>query len=158
MPGPSKEIPLLNPDYRDILSAFSDERVEYILIGAYALAAHGLPRATGDLDLWVRPTPENAQRVWRALGRFGAPLRDLRPEDLHAAGVVFQIGVAPCRIDLLTAVDGVAFDEAWPRCEEVEIEGLKVPVISRDDLIRNKRASGRVQDLADVARLEEPEV
>jgi hypothetical protein len=148
---------LLNPDYRDMLSAFSEERVEYLLVGAYALAVHGLPRATGDLDLWMRPTPENAHRVWRALSRFGAPLLDLREEDLGASSVVFQIGVAPCRIDILTAIDGVGFDDAWPARLEVEIEGLTVPVLGREDLIRNKKASGRAQDVADVARLEEPE-
>jgi len=146
---------LLNPDYRDMLSAFSDEQVEYLLVGAYALAVHGLPRATGDLDLWICPSPENADRAWRALARFGAPLDDLKQEDLHTTGMVFQIGVTPCRIDILTAIDGVAFDEAWPNRIEVEIEDLKIPAIGRQELIKNKRITARPQDLADVARLEE---
>jgi hypothetical protein len=146
---------LLNPDYRDMLSAFSDERVEYLLVGAYALAVHGLPRATGDLDLWIRPSPENARRVWLALARFGAPLHDLRQEDFHTSGMVFQIGVTPCRIDILTAIDGVDFDEAWPNRIDVEVEGLKVTTIGREELIKNKRITARPQDVADVARLEE---
>jgi hypothetical protein len=155
MRGPSKEIVLLNPDFRDMLSAFSDRRVEYLLVGGYALAAHGLPRATGDLDLWIRPTPDNARRAMSALKDFGAPLMDLREEDLCTPGTVFQIGVAPCRVDLLTAIDGVTFDEAWPNREAIEIENLRVLLLGRNDLIRNKKASGRSQDLADIARLEE---
>ena len=145
---------MLNPDFRDMLSAFSDQRVEYLLVGGYALAAHGLPRATGDLDLWIRPTPENARRAMSALKDFGAPLMDLREEDLCAPGTVFQVGVAPFRVDVLTAIDGVTFDEAWPNRQEIEIESLRVPVLGRGDLVRNKRASGRSQDLADIARLE----
>lgn len=138
-----------------MLSAFSEEKVEYLLVGAYALAAHGLPRATGDLDLWVRPTPENSSRAWRALARFGAPLEGFSEDDFKTAGIVFQIGIAPCRIDILTAIDGVTFDEAWPNRTAIDIEGLKVTVIGREDLLRNKRASGRPQDVADIARLED---
>jgi hypothetical protein len=154
MLGPSKERALLNPDFRDMLSTFSAEHVEYLLVGAYALAAHGLPRATGDLDLWIRPTPDNARRVWHALARFGAQLDQLNEQNLQCEGMVFQIGVTPCRIDLLTAIEGVTFDEAWPNRMEVEIEGLTVPVIGRGDLIRNKKLTARPQDVADVTRLE----
>ena len=145
---------MLNPDYRDMLSALSAECAEYLIVGAYALAAHGHPRATGDLDIWVRPTLENARRVWRALVAFGAPLRDLTEEDLCAPGTAFQIGVAPCRIDLLTSIDGVTFEDAWASRKEIEVEGVRLSVIGRDEFIRNKRATGRPQDLADVARLE----
>ncbi|MCK4413088.1 MAG: nucleotidyltransferase [Candidatus Eisenbacteria sp.] len=145
---------MLNPDYRDILSAFSDKGVEYMLVGAYALAAHGLPRATGDLDLWVRATPENAHRLWLALAEFGAPLDRVAEDDLQTADIVLQIGIAPCRIDILTSIDGVEFDDAWPRRSTVEIEGIRVGVIGRDDLIRNKRVAGRPQDVADISRLE----
>lgn len=148
---------MLNPDFRDMLSAFSDRQVEYLLVGGYALAVHGLPRATGDLDLWIRPTPENARRAMDALQQFGAPLMDLREEDLCTPGTVFQIGVAPCRVDILTAIDGVTFDEAWPNRQEIEVEGVRLRVLGRDDLIRNKRASGRSRDRADVERLEEPD-
>jgi hypothetical protein len=148
--------PVLNPDYRDMLSALSDEGVEFLLVGAFALAAHGLPRATGDIDIWIDRSNANAARVWRALRRFGAPLRDLTPEDLTTPDLVFQIGVAPRRIDLLTSIDGVSFSEAWPQRVLVELEGMTFPVIGRAHLIRNKRASGRPQDLADLERLERP--
>lgn len=144
----------MNPDFRDMLSALNDEGAEYLLVGAYALAVHGLPRATGDMDLWVRPTPANAARVMAALRRFGAPLADLCEADLTAPGTVFQLGDAPRRIDLLTSIDGVAFDEAWQRRASTPLSGLRVPVLSREDFIRNKRTVGRPKDLADLAWLE----
>lgn len=145
---------MLNPDFRDMLSALSDEGVEFMLVGAYALAAHGFPRATGDLDIWIRRSEENAQRVWRALKRFKAPLSRLTVDDLKTPDVVFQIGVAPRRIDILTSIDAVSFDEAWPDRKQVEVEGRRFAVIGRDHLLQNKKALGRPQDLADVARLE----
>lgn len=145
----------MNPDFLDMLSALSEEGAEYLLVGAYALAVHGLPRATGDLDIWISTTPENRRRVRRALERFGAPLHELEEEDLAADDLVFQIGLAPQRIDILTAIDGVDFEEAWPERFETEVAGQTFPVISRAHLARNKRASGRPQDLADLAWLEE---
>jgi hypothetical protein len=154
MLGPSKEIHLLNPDYRDMLSLFNEERVEYMVVGAYALAYHGLPRATGDIDIWIRRSDDNADRVWQALSRFGVPLLNLTEDDLKKPETVFQIGVAPRRIDILTSIDGVEFDEAEPEREEIEIEGITIPVIGRKHLLQNKRATGRPQDKADVARLE----
>jgi hypothetical protein len=144
----------VNPDFSEMLSAFFAEGVEYLLVGAYALAVHGLPRATGDLDVWVGATGGNPKRVRRALERFGAPLDQLTLKDLKQRDVVFQIGVAPSRIDVMTSVDGVEFAEAWGRRLDTKLEGLTVHVISRDDLIRNKKAAGRPQDLADVAWLE----
>lgn len=144
----------MNPDFSEILSAFSAEGVEYLLVGAYAVAVHGLPRATGDLDLWVGTAGENPKRVRRALERFGAPLDQLTLKDLTQRDVVFQIGVAPRRIDVMTSVDGVEFAPAWGRRVDTKLEGLTVHVISRDDLIRNKKAAGRPQDLADIAWLE----
>jgi hypothetical protein len=144
----------VNPDFSEMLSAFSAEGVEFLLVGAYALAVHGLPRATGDLDLWVGTAGENPRRVRRALKRFGAALDQLTLKDLTQPDVVFQIGVAPRRIDVMTSIDGVAFAEAWDRRFEAKLEGLTVPVISRDDLIRNKKAAGRPQDVADVVWLE----
>lgn len=146
---------MLNRDYREILSAFCGRGVEFLLVGGYALAVHGVVRATGDLDLWIRPTPENARRAWLALEDFGAPLHDLTEEDLRTSDVVFQIGVVPRRIDVLTGIEGVAFETAWEARVEVTIDGIGIPVLGRDDLIRNKRASGRPQDKADVARLEQ---
>jgi hypothetical protein len=144
----------MNSDFSDMLSALSAEGVEYLLIGAYAMAVHGVPRATGDIDVWVRPSPENADRVLRALARFGAPLGELRAADLAGEGTVFQVGVAPNRVDVITAIDGVTFDEAWSHRETHEIDGVTLLVIGRTDLIRNKRATGRARDRADAEQLE----
>ncbi len=145
---------MLNPDFSDMLSAFAAENVEYLLVGAYALAAHGVPRATGDLDCWVRPTADNAQRVLRALLAFGAPTAGLSADDLTRADLVFQIGVEPNRIDILTSIDGVTFDEAYRDRISAHLGHLDVPVLGRDALIRNKRAVGRPKDLVDIISLE----
>jgi hypothetical protein len=126
-----------------------------MVVGAYALAYHGLPRATGDIDLWIRRSEENKERIWRALSRFGVPLLDLTKEDLKKPAIVFQIGIAPRRIDILTSIDGVEFDDAKPEMKCVEIEGLAVPIIGRRHLIQNKKAVGRPQDQADIVRLEQ---
>ena len=144
----------MNPDFRDMLSALSEAGAEYLVVGAYALAAHGYPRATGDMDVWVKHSRENAQKVWSALVVFGAPLEGLTREDLNTPGTVFQIGVAPRRIDILTSITGVDFDDAWPRHRDVEFEGATIPVLGREDLLKNKKALKRPKDLADVAWLE----
>jgi len=146
---------LLNSDFHDILSAFCEAKVEFMIVGAYAVAAHGLPRATGDIDLWIKRSPENAERVWEALTKFGAPLSDLSQQDFITPGTVVQFGVTPSRIDILTQITGVNYEEAKRRKIMIEIEGMKVPVISLSDLIWNKRAVDRPQDKADVARLEQ---
>ena len=125
-----------------------------MLVGAYAVAAHGLPRATGDIDLWIECSAENAERVWRALGKFGAPLGDLSKADLIKPGAVIQIGLTPRRIDILTEITGVTFEEARSGRVMVNLEGLTIPVIGRTHLILNKKAVGRPQDRADAARLE----
>ncbi len=104
----------MNPDFRDLLRAFIDHDVDFIVVGAHALAAHGHVRATKDLDVWVRAEQDNAIRVVKALVAFGAPLHDLTVDDLATPGVVFQIGVPPVRIDIITEIDGVSFNEAWP--------------------------------------------
>ncbi len=145
---------MLNPDFSEMLSAFTGESVEFLVVGAYALAAHGIPRATGDLDFWVRPSRENAGRVLRALAAFGAPTGDLSIHDLTAPDLVLQIGLEPNRIDILTSIDGVEFDDAHRTRTTARIDGLDVPVLGRDALIRNKRAVGRPKDLADIAALE----
>ena len=144
---------MLNKDYKEMLQCLSDEGVKFLVVGAYALAVHGFPRATKDIDFFVWANPENAANLLRALDRFGAPLRDLSATDFASEGTVFQIGAGPRRIDILTRIDGVKFEEAYARRLTVRLEGTEVPVISRDDLIANKRASGRTQDLADVERL-----
>jgi hypothetical protein len=102
-----------NPDFRDVLGAFAAEAVEFVVVGAYALALHGVPRFTGDLDLFVRPTAENAARVWRALVRFGAPVQaaGVSEVDFATPGIVYQIGLPPSRIDVLTEISGLSFDE-----------------------------------------------
>jgi len=148
---------LLNPDFHDMLSTLCNENAEFLLVGAYALAAYGLPRATGDMDIWIRCSDANAQRVWRALQQFGAPLSELTLDDLKTPDLVFQIGIAPRRIDLLTSIDGVQFDEAWLQRKTIDVEGLTVAVIGRSHLIQNKKAVGRPQDLADVVWLERHE-
>jgi predicted nucleotidyltransferase len=145
---------MLNEDYRDMLHALSDEKVKFILVGAYALAAHGYPRATMDIDIWVMPSPENADAVLRALRRFGAPLHNLTKEDLQKDGTIFQIGVAPRRIDIITAATGLQFEETYRNSISVNIEGVEVHIPSVEDLIRNKRATGRTKDLADAESLE----
>lgn len=146
---------MLNPNFRDILSTFNAEGVDYLLVGAYAVAAHGLPRATGDIDLWIRATPENSRRAWNALLLFGAPTDQFSISDLQSPDVVIQIGVSPERIDVLTSIDGVDFNAAWRDRVAVMVDGLKIQTLSRQHLITNKLAVGRPQDLADAARLSE---
>ena len=145
---------MLNEDYKDMLHALSDEKVKFILVGAYALAAHGYPRATMDIDIWVMPSPENADAVLRALRRCGAPLQNLTKEDLQKDGTIFQIGVAPRRIDIITAATGLQFEETYRNSISVNIEAVEVHIPSINDLIRNKRATGRTKDLADAETLE----
>ena len=144
----------MSPDFRDLLSAFNAQGVEYLVVGAHALAAHGYVRATGDLDVWVRPETGNAKRVLSALRVFGAPLADLEESDLLHPGTVYEIGVAPLRIDVLTGIDGVTFDEAWQGRIMAKFLEQPVPVLSAKHLITNKRAVGRAQDIADVEWLE----
>jgi hypothetical protein len=145
----------MNRDFVEMLAALCAAGVEFLVVGAYAMAAHGLPRATGDIDLWVRPTRANAERVVRALQTFGAPLFGLTVEDLLRLDTVFQIGVAPSRIDILTGITGVSFEEAWPNRLTVTIDEQSVPVIGLADLIRNKTATGRARDQADLIWLRE---
>ena len=125
-----------------------------MVVGAYALAAYGYPRATGDIDIWVRCTVENAEKVLQALKDFGAPLFGLTLEDLTVPGVVFQIGVPPRRIDFLTSISGVDFDESWTERNTIKVGGLVVNVLSKAKLIANKRASGRPKDILDADELE----
>ncbi len=144
----------MNRDFAEMLSALSEAGAEFLIVGAHALAAHGAPRATGDLDIWVSPTPANARRVMQALTAFGAPLHDLTLDDLTRSDTVFQIGVPPSRVDILTGVSGVQFDDAWLRRMPLDVEGAAMAVIGREDFIRNKRATGRPKDLADIEALE----
>jgi hypothetical protein len=140
---------MLNDDYREMLSLLSAVEAQYVLVGAYAMAAHGYPRATADLDIFVRADPQNAARVYEALRQFGAPMDRFSVEDLSRPDCVVQIGTAPRRLDIITSIDAVTFDEAWLGHCTVTIDSLPVPVISLGDLVRNKRATGREKDRLD---------
>lgn len=145
----------LNDDFRDMLEALVGCKVDFVIVGAHALAAHGLPRATGDIDILVRPTEDNAQRVIQALERFGAPLpaHGVTHKDFTTPGQVYQLGLPPRRIDLLTKISGVSFAEAWRTRVPTHIGGLEVAVLGRAALLKNKRAAGRDKDLADIRAL-----
>jgi hypothetical protein len=147
----------MNDDFRDLLQALLRVGARFLVIGAHAMAVHGVPRATGDLDLWIRPDAANADHVWEALTSFGAPVRglDLSREDLATPGIVVQIGLPPRRIDLLTKVSGLDFDDAWNNRVSHRVGSHDVPFLSREDLVRNKRATGRKKDLADLEILEQ---
>jgi len=144
----------MNPDFVDLLRAFVEHDVRFLVVGAYALAVHGRPRATGDMDVWVEATPENAPRVMRALAAFGAPMDPISEADFSSPGAVYQIGVPPGRIDILTALTGLTFDEAWPGRVRHPFGDIEVDFIGRDAFIRNKRATGRHKDLGDIEGLE----
>ncbi|MDP9001489.1 MAG: hypothetical protein M3O46_15415 [Myxococcota bacterium] len=145
----------MSPDFLDLLRALSEADARFLVIGAYAVGVHGRPRATKDLDVWVEASVENASKVIAGLVAFGAPLMGLTEADLTAPGTGLQIGVEPGRIDILTAISGVRFEEAWPSKVQADFaEGVRCNVIGLDELLRNKRASARPQDLADVAALE----
>ena len=144
----------MNRDFAEMLKALAAESVEFLVVGAYAVAGHGIPRATGDIDRWVRSTPANAARLWRALEQFGAPRSRVSPESFTQPDVVYQIGLPPNRIDFLTSIDGVAFDDAWAEKVPCVVSGIAFNMLSLRHLVENKRATGRPQDLADVARLQ----
>jgi hypothetical protein len=145
---------MLNPDFRDMLSCLKDEAVEFIVVGAYALAAHGFPRATGDIDIWVRSSADNAQKVLRALAVFGTPLSHLTAEDFTMPDMIVQIGVEPCRIDILTGIDGLEFVQAWRDKVSVVVDDLEIFILSKADMLKNKMAAGRDKDQGDIAWLE----
>lgn len=150
------EPPALNDDFRDLLGELVEASARFVIVGAHAMAVHGVPRATGDLDILVEPTKENARRVCEALRRFGAPLEQHRvtERDFALPGTVYQIGIPPRRIDLLTQISGVGFDEAWGSAVEAKVSGLLLRFLGREALIKNKRAAGRDKDLVDVRILE----
>jgi hypothetical protein len=145
----------MSPDFLDLLRALSAADVRFLVVGAYAVGVHGRPRATKDLDVWVEASDGNARRVIDGLVEFGAPLMGLTEADLEVPGIGLQIGVEPGRIDILTSISGVLFAEAWTTKVQADFgEGVRCNVIGLQELLRNKRAAGRPQDLADVAALE----
>jgi hypothetical protein len=143
----------MNPHFVEILKAFRDEGVEHLVIGAHALAAHGHVRATLDIDLWVKPSLENAARTWRALQRFHAPLTKMKPADFAEPEVLYQIGMPPSRIDIMTSVTGLDFAAAWPNRITATFGDVVAPVLGLDDMRTAKRAAGRLKDLADLEEL-----
>ena len=145
---------MLNSDYKDMLQILLDKGVKFLLVGAYAMGAHGYPRATGDIDIWVEPTAENSTRVYRSVAAFGAPLHEIDEATFAKPDVVFQIGVAPRRIDIITTISGVGFDDAYQQRQIVEIEDLSIPILSLGNLIKNKRATGRDKDRLDADQLD----
>ena len=145
----------MNPDFVALLRELSGARARFLVVGAYALAHHAKPRATGDLDIWIDSTAENAARVYDALRAFGAPLTDLAPSELTQPDLVYQIGVPPRRIDILTSLTGLSFEEAWNTKDAGRIGEIDCFFIGRDALIRNKRTLGRARDLADLEMLGE---
>jgi hypothetical protein len=146
----------MNQDFLDLLRAFAAAEVRYLLVGAYALAVHGRPRATGDLDVWIEATPDNAPRVMTALDAFGAPLNDVSVDDFSREGLVYQIGLPPVRIDILTQLTGLSFGEAWVNRTTRPFGAIDADFIGLSDFIANKRAVGRAKDLADIEGLERP--
>jgi hypothetical protein len=148
----------LNPDFLDLLRALVDSCVEFVVVGAYALSFHGAPRASGDIDIFVKPSPDNAARLWRALLDFGAPVSaaGVVQADFEKPDLVYQIGLPPRRVDLLTSISGVSFEEAWSSREPAIVDGRTIYFIGREMFLRNKLAAGRPKDLADAARLRKP--
>lgn len=144
----------LKKDFSDMIKIFLEEQVKFLLVGGMSINLYGYVRTTKDMDLWVQASIENAPKVVKALAKFGAPMQDISVDDFEVEGTVFQIGVDPIRIDVLTKITGVKFEEAILNAKIMEVEDLKIPTISIKDLIKNKKASGRLQDLADVQKLE----
>lgn len=147
----------MNDDFRELLGALLEAGARFLVVGAHAMAVHGVPRATGDLDVWVAPEEANSHRVWAALARFGAPLAEMgiAREDFLDPGQVVQIGLPPRRIDVLTSISGVGFEEAWATRATHDVAGHAVPFLGRVALVANKRAAGRAKDLADLEALGE---
>lgn len=147
-------------DWFEALVALLNAKARFLVVGAHAMAVHGVPRGTQDLDVWIDSGPENVERVWKGLASFGAPLEELEiePSDLREPDTVVQLGLAPRRIDVLTSLSGIAsFDDAWTDRIVQEVRGREVPFIGRGTLVRNKRATGRTKDVADLEALgEEP--
>jgi len=142
-------------DLREFIESLNSHGVEYLVVGAHALAFHGFPRYTGDVDVLLRPTPDNAARMEQVLLAFSFASLGLKAADVLHAGRVVQLGMAPNRIDLLTSLTGVTFEEAWDRRVRGDLGGVPVAFLSRETLIKNKRATGRTQDAADIEKLEQ---
>lgn len=143
----------MNSDFKDLLRAFSEEEVRYLVVGGYAFAEHVEPRYTKDLDVWIERSSDNADRVLAALRSFGAPLRELSKDDLTTPGTFYQIGLPPNRIDIITQLEEMDFADCWNRRKTGQIDDLAVEYISAQDLMENKERTGRPHDLADLEHL-----
>ncbi|TCZ68863.1 nucleotidyltransferase [Flaviaesturariibacter aridisoli] len=144
---------MFSPDFREFVALLIAHKAEYLIVGGYAVGIHGHPRYTGDLDIWLNATPENAERIIACLNEFGFGSFGLKEADFTKSGNVIQLGYPPLRIDLLTSIDGVSFPEAYQNRKMVAIDGLQVAFISYQDLLRNKAASGRPRDMDDIDQL-----
>lgn len=149
----SKRPPRLFNDFADLLLALTQKKCRFVVIGAHAMAAWGYVRATGDLDVLIDPSPENAERVYAALTKFGAPLRSVTPRDFATLGTVYQIGLPPLRIDILNRIDGVETKLAYSRAKRTKVAGVSVRVLSLDHLVKNKLRTGRAKDVIDANEL-----
>jgi predicted nucleotidyltransferase len=143
----------LKPDFKDLLRLFNHHQVRYLIVGGYAVMKYTEPFYTKDIDVWVEPVPENAERAYRALVEFGAPMADLTVHDLTQPHTVFQFGIAPTRVDVMTTIDAVTFPEAWENRVETHLGGIPISIISLQDLIRNKEAASRDTDRLHLERL-----
>lgn len=147
----------MNEDYKEMLQLLLEEGVEFLVIGAYAMGVYGTPRATGDIDIWLNPTKENSKKSYLVLKKFGSPLKGLNDTTFSQKNIVFQIGLAPRRIDLITSIDGVDFSEAYIEKKIINVDELVIPIISKAHLIQNKKASNRLKDKADLELLTKEE-
>ena len=145
---------MLSPDFREFVQLLNKNNVLYLVVGGYAVGIHGHPRYTGDLDIWLLPSQENAERIIHSIQEFGFGSLPITATDLQKEGMVIQLGYPPLRIDLLTSIDGVTFEECYPNKKVVAIDGLQVAFIGYQDLLKNKKASGRHQDLGDIENLQ----
>ncbi len=144
---------MLNEDYKEILQSLLKNKVKFLIVGAYAMGAYGYPRATGDFDIWVEASVENSKKIYKSLSEFGAPLSDITEKSFAEKGIIFQIGVAPRRIDIITHIDGVTFEDAYKTKELIKIENLQIPFLSIKNLIKNKQSTGREKGKLDVKYL-----
>ena len=145
---------MLNQDFKEFIQSLNDNGVRYLVVGGYAVALHGYPRYTKDMDIWVEMTSENASRIVKALNQFGFGSLDLKVSDFTIPDQIVQLGYPPRRIDILTTLPGVEFSECYPSHTKVDIEGVSVNFIDLENLKKNKKATGRYQDLADLENLE----
>jgi hypothetical protein len=146
----------ISSDYKDLLSIFNVAGVRYPIVGGYAAMIHTEPRYTKDLDIWVDRSEANAEALFQALARFGAPLKGLRPTDFTEPDVYYQIGMEPVRIDIVTSVAGLSFASAWDRRVVVDFDGEPAGVLSREDLLLSKKAAGRMRDRKQIRSLQKP--